>query len=174
MIIGRKEQRQACIQLLEQKTFTGTRHKKLAEKKNYTSHRHWILIFTYVPEKIFCNDLDVLCFTRVENKQKNSILICPKDFGLWVKICLWPSKRLAALSVCQVERVCALPEWMCHSCSHRFRFFLVHTWPHFVFTDAFILFWFILHLTVSTLCIKRSVWHQPFYFSVSWFCYITH
>lgn len=105
MIIGRKEQRQACIQLLEQKTFTGTRHKKLAEKKLYISQT-LNFNFTYVPEKIFCNNLDVLCFTRVENKQKNSILICPKDFGLWVKICLWPSKRLAALCLSGGKGLC--------------------------------------------------------------------
>lgn len=94
MIIGRKEQRRACIQLLEQKTFTGTRHKKLAERKIYNSQTLNSNL-TYVPEKIFCNGLDVFCFTRVENKQKNSIVNVPKRLRLVGKeICLVRGWRL--------------------------------------------------------------------------------
>lgn len=77
MIIGRKEQRQACTQLLEQKTFTGTRRKKLAEKKNLTvtdfeaySRKYlflmaWMFAFFFIIflEKIFIFEgLDVVDF----------------------------------------------------------------------------------------------------------------
>lgn len=43
------------------------------------------------------------------------------------EICLRPSMKLAAVNICQMERVCALQKWLCHRCNHRFRIFLVHT-----------------------------------------------
>lgn len=95
MINGRKEQRRACIQLLEQKTFTGTRHKKLAEKNKKNNSQTLNSNLTYVPEKIFCNGIDVFCFTRVENKQKNSVVNVPKRLRLVGKeICLVRGWRL--------------------------------------------------------------------------------
>ena len=95
-------------------------------------------------------------FTRVKNKQKNSIFNVPKRLLLvGKKIYLWPYKRLVAVNICQVERVCALQELLCLGCHHCILFLQMQ----------FLLrvFCFILHLAVSTLCVMRSAVHHLFY-----------